>query len=225
MGRRRRSVRRRRARPRRAPRRRRRRRRQEVRGEDVGREVRGEEGMSPPPATHDPLQAAAPPPPHSVSAVFAIPAFRTFWVALGLSSLGDWAGLLALTALANELAGADYAERNFAIAGVLFLRVLPALVIGPLGGYLADLLDRRLTLVVGSLLRAAIFCTIPLVDTLWWLLRGDRPGRGRQPGVAARPRTRRCPTWCRASGWRRPTRSSSRRRTVPRCRRPRCSSG
>jgi len=126
--------------------------------------------MSPPPATHDPSQAAAPPPPHSVSAVMGIPAFRRFWIALGLSSLGDWAGLLALTALANDLAGADYTERNFAIAGVLFLRVLPALVIGPLGGYLADMLDRRLTLVVGSLLRAVIFCSIPLIDSLWWLL-------------------------------------------------------
>ncbi len=123
-----------------------------------------------PPAAPDPSQAPAPPPPQSVSAVLAIPAFRRFWIALGLSSLGDWAGLLALTALANDLAGADYAERNFAIAGVLFLRVLPALAIGPLGGYLADLLDRRMTLVVGSFARAAVFCSIPLVGTLWWLL-------------------------------------------------------
>ena len=111
-----------------------------------------------------------PPPPHSVGAVLTIPAFRRFWVALGLSSLGDWAGLLALTALANSLAGGEYADRSFAIAGVLFLRVLPALVIGPLGGYLADLLDRRVTLVVGSFLRAAIFASIALVGTLPWLL-------------------------------------------------------
>ena len=111
-----------------------------------------------------------PPPAHSVRAVLAIPAFRRFWLALGLSSLGDWAGLLALTALANALAGAADSDRYFAIAGVLFLRVLPALVIGPLGGYLADHLDRRVTLVVGSFLRAAIFASIALVGTLPWLL-------------------------------------------------------
>ncbi len=109
-------------------------------------------------------------PSDSVAAVLTLPGVRRFWVALGLSSLGDWVGLLALTALANELAGADYADRNFAIAGVLFLRVLPALVIGPLGGYLADHLDRRLVLVVGDLLRAGIFVSIPLVGTLTWLL-------------------------------------------------------
>lgn len=106
----------------------------------------------------------------SVRGALAVPGFRRFWVSLGLSSLGDWAGLLALTALANELAGAGYTDRNLAIGGVLFLRVLPALVVGPLGGYLADRLDRRRVLVWGSLARAAIFASIPFVGTLTWLL-------------------------------------------------------
>jgi dTMP kinase len=109
-------------------------------------------------------------PPHSVGAVLAQPGFKGFWVALGLSSLGDWAGLLALTAMANELAGPDYGDRNFAIGGVLLLRVLPALLIGPLGGYLADHLDRRWVLVVGDVVRAVVFVSIPLVGTLTWLL-------------------------------------------------------
>jgi dTMP kinase len=111
-----------------------------------------------------------PAPPHSVGAVLAQPGFKGFWVALGLSSLGDWAGLLALTAMANELAGPDYGDRNFAIGGVLLLRVLPALLIGPLGGYLADHLDRRWVLVIGDVVRALVFVSIPLVGTLTWLL-------------------------------------------------------
>ncbi len=73
--------------------------------------------------------------------VLRIPAFRKLWIGLGLSSLGDWLGLLALTAMANQLAD-GYAAKNYAIAGVLFLRVLPALVIGPLAGYVADRIDR-----------------------------------------------------------------------------------
>ena len=53
---------------------------------------------------------------------------------------------------------------------MLFLRVLPAVVLGPLAGYIADRLDRRWTLIVGDVLRGAVFATIPIVDTLAWVL-------------------------------------------------------
>src|SRR5690606_4920720 len=79
-----------------------------------------------------------PAPAHDLRAVLRIAPFRTLWIALGLSSLGDWLGLLALTAMARQLAIGDYRAENFAIAGVLLLRLLPAVVVGPLGGYIAD---------------------------------------------------------------------------------------
>ncbi|MDQ4008294.1 MAG: MFS transporter, partial [Actinomycetota bacterium] len=113
-------------------------------------------------------------PAHSLAAVLRLRAFRRLWIGLGLSSLGDWLGLLALTAFAGELAGAGYAEKNFAIAGVLFLRVVPAVVIGPLAGYVADRLDRRLNLIVGDLLRFVLFASIPIVSTV---LGDDRRGQ------------------------------------------------
>ncbi len=107
-------------------------------------------------------------PAHSLAAVLRIPDFRHLWIGLGLSSLGDWLGLLALTALAN--ASADtYAGKNYAIATVLFLRVLPALVMGPVAGFVADRLDRRRVLIWGDYLRGALFLSIPLVGTLWWV--------------------------------------------------------
>jgi dTMP kinase len=105
-------------------------------------------------------------PAHSLAAVLRLRAFRRLWVGLGLSSLGDWLGLLALTSFAGELAGSGYAEKNFAIAGVLLMRVLPAVFIGPLGGYIADRLDRRWNLVIGDLLRFALFASIPVVTTV-----------------------------------------------------------
>ncbi|HEV8055625.1 MAG TPA: dTMP kinase [Nocardioidaceae bacterium] len=108
-------------------------------------------------------------PSHSLRAVLRVRAFRRLWIGLGLSSLGDWLGLLALTAFASDLAGASYADRNFAIAAVLFLRVLPAVVIGPVAGYIADRLDRRWTLIVGDVLRFALFASIPMVGTLTWV--------------------------------------------------------
>lgn len=102
--------------------------------------------------------------------VLAITSFRRLWIGLGLSSLGDWLGLLALTAMASALADDTYADQNFAIASVLFLRVLPAVVLGPLAGYIADRLDRRWTLIVGDILRGLVFVTIPFVNTLAWVL-------------------------------------------------------
>ncbi len=107
-------------------------------------------------------------PTHSLMAVLRIHDFRNLWIGLGLSSLGDWMGLLALTALANASAE-TYAGKNYAIATVLFLRVLPALVMGPVAGYVADRLDRRVVLVWGDYLRGLLFLTIPIVGQLWWI--------------------------------------------------------
>ncbi len=104
----------------------------------------------------------------SPRSVLQIPDFRRLWVGLGLSSLGDWLGLLALTAMAGRFAG-SYATQNYAIAAVLLLRVLPPLVIGPVAGYVADRLDRRTTLVWGDVARGVLFASIPLVGTLWWV--------------------------------------------------------
>jgi dTMP kinase len=107
-------------------------------------------------------------PTHSLAAVLRIRDFRHLWLGLGLSSLGDWMGLLALTAFASASVE-TYASKNYAIAGVLFLRVLPALLMSPVAGYIADRLDRRRTLVWGDYIRGVLFLTIPLVNTLWWV--------------------------------------------------------
>jgi dTMP kinase len=108
-------------------------------------------------------------PEHDLGAVLRIAPFRKLWVALSFSSLGDWLGLLATTALASQLSGAGYAQQSFAIAGVFLLRLAPAVLFGPIAGVVADRLDRRWTMVVCDLLRFALFFSIPLVGTLWWL--------------------------------------------------------
>jgi dTMP kinase len=121
---------------------------------------------SPPLAAPNPVIA----PDHDLRGVLQVPAFRKLWTALSLSSFGDWLGLLALTALAPRLASGSYASANLAIAGVFILRLAPAIVMGPLGGVIADRLDRRLTMVVCDLARFGLFLSIPIVGTLWWLL-------------------------------------------------------
>jgi len=101
--------------------------------------------------------------------VLAIPAFRKLWRALAFGSLGDWLGLLATTALAKQLSGNNYAKASYAIAGVFIVRLIPAVLLGPLAGVIADRFDRRRLMVTCDVLRFFLFASIPLVRTYWWL--------------------------------------------------------
>lgn len=99
-----------------------------------------------------------------------IPAFRRLWIALCLSSFGDWLGFLAQTALAASLAsGHTYLAQNFSVGTVVFVRLLPAVTLAPLAGAFADRLDRRLTMVIADIGRFALYVSIPLAHSLWWL--------------------------------------------------------
>jgi dTMP kinase len=47
--------------------------------------------------------------------------------------------------------------------------LLPALLLGPIAGALADRFDRRVTLVVGDVIRGLLFISIPLFPNLTWI--------------------------------------------------------
>ena len=107
--------------------------------------------------------------------MLSIRPFRRLWIALSLSSLGDWLSLLALTALAAKLAGGGQAAQNAAVGGVWLTSLLPALILGPLAGAVADRFDRRMNMIVGDVLRAVLYLSIPLnlqlhvVNQLTWM--------------------------------------------------------
>jgi dTMP kinase len=101
--------------------------------------------------------------------VLAIKPFRKLWNSMLFSSLGDWLGLLATTAMAQQLSGGDYATANFAIAGVFIARLLPAVFLGPIAGVIADKLDRRKLMVNCDILRAALYISIPIANNYFWL--------------------------------------------------------
>ena len=101
--------------------------------------------------------------------VLAIPAFRKLWKSMAFSSFGDWLGLLATTALAQELAGGNYKKANFAIAGVFIVRLLPAVLLGPIAGVIADRFDRRRLMIVCDILRFGFYLSIPIVHNYIWL--------------------------------------------------------
>jgi dTMP kinase len=76
---------------------------------------------------------------------------------------------LASTALAQQLAGDDYARANFAIAGVFVVRLIPAVFLGPLAGVVVDRFDRRKLMVTADILRFLLYLSIPIVGNFFWL--------------------------------------------------------
>jgi dTMP kinase len=103
---------------------------------------------------------------HDKSGVLSIKPFRRLWVALSLSSLGDWLSIIALTALAPSL---SHGNAAVAVGGVWLATLLPALLLGPLAGAMADRLDRRTTMIVGDVIRGLLFLSIPLFPNLTWI--------------------------------------------------------
>jgi dTMP kinase len=101
--------------------------------------------------------------------VLSIKPFRRLWIALSLSSLGDWLSIVALTALAATLTHGSIAAKGSAVGGVWLVTLLPALLFGPLGGAVADRLDRRMTMIVGDVIRGLLFLSIPIFPHLTWI--------------------------------------------------------
>jgi len=101
--------------------------------------------------------------------VLSIRPFRQLYTALVLSSFGDWLGFLATTALAAQLVH-GFTAKAYATGGVLVFRLLPAVLFGPLAGAFADRFDRRRTMVFCDVARFALFVSIPLSNSLVYLL-------------------------------------------------------
>jgi dTMP kinase len=105
--------------------------------------------------------------------VLSIKPFRRIWIATSLSSLGDWLSLLALSALAYSLTGnlthahhgvfaGNATTGSVAVGGVWITSLLPYLLFGPLAGAVADRLDRRINMIVGDVVRAVLYLSIPI---------------------------------------------------------------
>lgn len=99
----------------------------------------------------------------------SIKPFRRLWIALSLSSLGDWLSILALTVLAPSLTHGSDVAKSSAVGGVWLVTLLPALLLGPVAGAVADRLDRRMTMIVGDVVRGVLFLSIPLFPNLTWI--------------------------------------------------------
>ncbi|GAA3348175.1 hypothetical protein GCM10020358_65630 [Amorphoplanes nipponensis] len=91
--------------------------------------------------------------------------FRRLWLVFGLSSLGDWLGLLATSTFAAAQLRSPAAQ-GAAFGGIIAVQLLPSLILGPLAGVLADRYDRRRTMVTIDVLRFVLYASIPLAATV-----------------------------------------------------------
>ncbi len=96
--------------------------------------------------------------------IFGTPEFFRLWIAQVVSAVGDWLGLFATIALADQLA--PEGSRSTAIALVLATRVAPGFFLATAVGVIVDRLNRKRVMIVCDLGRAAVLVSLPFVDTL-----------------------------------------------------------
>ena len=96
--------------------------------------------------------------------VFGTRAFFRLWIAQVVSATGDWLGLFATIALADQLA--PEGSKSTAIALVLAARVAPGFFLATAVGVIIDRLDRKRVMVACDVGRALVLVTLPFVDTI-----------------------------------------------------------
>jgi MFS family permease len=87
-----------------------------------------------------------------------MPAFRRLLSSLAISSLGDWMYNVALLAFVYERTGSPTW-----LAVTTAARILPIVVLGPIGGVIADRYDRRRLIIASDLLCAALMVAMAAV--------------------------------------------------------------
>ena len=119
------------------------------------------------PTVINPVAAAAAmpelPPAFSTARLFGSPAFFRLWLAQVVSSLGDWVGIVAITALAAHI-GKKSPET--AISLVLSARLVPGFFLAPVAGVLVDRWNRKRLMVFCDIGRGAVLATLPFIKTI-----------------------------------------------------------
>src|SRR5437588_3760367 len=86
--------------------------------------------------------------------------------AITLSSLGDWVGFVAVAALVTRLGGTSAASKSFAVAGMMFARLLPSVLFGPFAGVLVDRVDRKRLMITADIARGGMYASMPFLHAL-----------------------------------------------------------
>ncbi|MCA1833110.1 MAG: MFS transporter [Actinomycetota bacterium] len=88
--------------------------------------------------------------------------FRRVWTAEVISDAGSFVTFIALAVYVHDLTG-----KTFAVGLALALRTIPWVLIGPIGGVIADRMDRRTVMISCDLIRAVLVATLPFTHAAW----------------------------------------------------------
>ncbi len=91
--------------------------------------------------------------------------FRRLLTGHGISSLGDWVATFGLMLFVRNLTQGSSVQ-GLAISGILGFRILPALIAGPIASSITDRFDRRRTMIVTDVVRAALIAIVPFTPNL-----------------------------------------------------------
>ncbi|MEO8293820.1 MAG: MFS transporter [Actinomycetota bacterium] len=97
--------------------------------------------------------------PRGMRAPFRHRDFRLLTAGLAISQTGDWLYNVALLVLVLRATGS---ASWVAAAGIV--RLLPYVVLGPLGGFMADRYPRKQVMIVSDVLRAGVMVSLAVVD-------------------------------------------------------------
>ena len=95
--------------------------------------------------------------------LFGSRSFFRLWLSQVVSSLGDWIGFVAITAVAARIGGSS---PEGAISLVLSARLVPGFFFAPAAGVLVDRWDRKRVMVACDVGRGLVLASIPFVDTV-----------------------------------------------------------
>ena len=125
-------------------------------------------------ATEDPSTNETPPVKSGYFASLAFPDYRRLWTATGFTQSAGWALIVARGPLAYQVT-----DSAAWIGIITFAALIPALAFNPIGGYLADRMDRRTLLLaccVTNLMTAVVLAIAVVAGVIhgtggiWWLL-------------------------------------------------------
>jgi dTMP kinase len=90
------------------------------------------------------------------------PDFLRLWLGQMVSAMGDWIIVAVLFAFIDQISGG----KSYAISLMMLAKFLPAVLLGFLAGIIIDRLDRKRTLIMCDLSRAALVLVLPFATNL-----------------------------------------------------------